>query len=168
MRIFEENLGCEYELSPMQSIYAIFITFFSPCHFTFSHSPPHSSFSFYLLFYCLFLYKRVFWKCKYFWKNLILFLNDVNKTFRSPYLAEIVLIREPCQKYQSWLYKLFFFRDLEPVCSQKHVFCPVIWLSSSKTHGGPSRKTESPLGLQASQVYINVTQWRMLEGHILN
>ena len=110
MRIFEENLGCEYELSPMQSIYAIFITFFSPRHFTFSHSPPHSSFSFYLLFYGFFcLYKRVFWKCKYFWKNLILFLYDVNKTFRSPYLAEIVLIREPCQKYQSWLYKLFFF-----------------------------------------------------------
>lgn len=109
MRIFEENLGCEYELSPMQSIYAIFITFFSPRHFTFSHSPPHSSFSFYILFYCLFLYKRVFWKCKYFWKNLILFLYDVNKTFRSPYLAKIVLIRESCQKYQSWLYKLFFF-----------------------------------------------------------
>lgn len=69
---------------------------------------PHLVFiSSFMGFFCL--YKRVFWKCKYFWKNLILFLYDVNKTFRSPYLAEIVLIREPCQKYQSWLYKLFFF-----------------------------------------------------------
>ena len=127
---------------------------------------PHLVFiSSFIVFFCI---KECFESVNIFGRIFILFLYDVNKTFRSPYLAKIVLIRESCQKYQSWLYKLFFFPDLEPVCLQKHVFCPVIWLSLSETHGEPSRKLESPLGLQASQVYINVTQWRMLEGHILN
>lgn len=68
---------------------------------------PHLVFiSSFIVFFCI---KECFESVNIFGRIFILFLYDVNKTFRSPYLAEIVLIREPCQKYQSWLYKLFFF-----------------------------------------------------------